>query len=146
MSNDILQHDQLQWPPNRSEFSRILLPWYLTWPLPKYNRFPYSIGDFGDLLMLQLLRPDLPNLPCLFSTFYLQYPSVLSRFSLLKGCGKPAGNVNLPDTWFHPFCICSYCWDLYPPFIVIFSTLPIYISLGVFSILHFTSFCKCILH
>ena len=35
---------------------------------------------FGNLLMLQLLRPVLPNLPCLYSNFHLEYPSVLSRF------------------------------------------------------------------
>ena len=33
-----------------------------------------------DLLVLQLLRPDSSNLPCLYSTFYLEYPLVLSRF------------------------------------------------------------------
>ena len=35
---------------------------------------------FWDLLMLQLLRPVFPNLPCLFSTFYLEYTSIFSRF------------------------------------------------------------------
>ena len=33
-----------------------------------------------DLLMLQLLRPNASNLPCLYSTFDLEYPLVLSRF------------------------------------------------------------------
>ena len=33
-----------------------------------------------DLLVLELLRPDSSNLPCLFSTFHLEYPLVLSRF------------------------------------------------------------------
>ena len=33
---------------------------------------------FGDLLVLQLLRPDSSNLPCLYSTFHLEYPLVLS--------------------------------------------------------------------
>ena len=37
---------------------------------------------FWDLLMLQLLRPNSPNLPCLYSTFHLEYPLVLSRFYL----------------------------------------------------------------
>ena len=32
--------------------------------------------------MLELLRPVLPNLPYLFSTFHLEYPTVLSRFCL----------------------------------------------------------------
>ena len=35
---------------------------------------------FWDLLMLQLLRPNSSNLPCLYSTFQLKYPLVLSRF------------------------------------------------------------------
>ena len=35
---------------------------------------------FGDLLMLQLLTLVLPNLPYLFSTFRLEYPSVPSWF------------------------------------------------------------------
>ena len=37
---------------------------------------------FWDLLMFQLLRPDFQNLPCLYSTFHFEYPSVLSRFCL----------------------------------------------------------------
>ena len=35
---------------------------------------------FWDLLMLQLLRPNSSNLPCLYSTFHIEYPLVLSRF------------------------------------------------------------------
>ena len=38
---------------------------------------------FWDLLMLQLLRPNSSTLPCLYSTFHLEYPLVLSRFCLL---------------------------------------------------------------
>ena len=38
--------------------------------------------QFWDLLMLQLLRPNSSNLPCLYSTFHLEYPLVLSRFYL----------------------------------------------------------------
>ena len=38
---------------------------------------------FWDLLMLQLLRPNSSNLPCLYSTFHLEYPLVLSRFCFL---------------------------------------------------------------
>ena len=38
---------------------------------------------FWDLLMLQLLRPNSSNLPCLYSTFHLEYPLVLSRFCYL---------------------------------------------------------------
>ena len=46
---------------------------------------------FLDLLMLQLLRPNSSNLPCLCSTFHLEYPLVLSRFCLqitIKKCSK----------------------------------------------------------
>ena len=39
--------------------------------------------SFWDLLMLQLLRPNSSNLPCLYSTFHLEYPLVLSRFCLV---------------------------------------------------------------
>ena len=35
---------------------------------------------FWDLLMLQLLRPNSSNLPCLYSTFHFEYSLVLSRF------------------------------------------------------------------
>ena len=38
---------------------------------------------FWDLLMLQLLRPNSSNLPCLYSTFHLEYPLVLSFAILL---------------------------------------------------------------
>ena len=41
---------------------------------------------FWDLLMLQLLRPNSSNLPCLYSTFHLEYPLVLSRFYLQYKC------------------------------------------------------------
>ena len=36
---------------------------------------------FWDLLVLQLLRPDSSNSPCLYATFHLEYPLVLSRFA-----------------------------------------------------------------
>ena len=39
---------------------------------------------FWDLLMLQLLRPNSSILPCLYSTFHLEYPLVLSRFCLFN--------------------------------------------------------------
>ena len=38
--------------------------------------------------MLQLLRPNSSNLPCLYSTFHLEYPLVLSRFCLTITAGK----------------------------------------------------------
>ena len=43
-------------------------------------RIPGSAPPFWGLLVLQLLRPDSSNLPCLYSTFCLEYPLVLSRF------------------------------------------------------------------
>ena len=40
--------------------------------------------SFWDLLMLQLLTPNSSNLPCLYSTFHLEYPLVLSRFCFVE--------------------------------------------------------------
>ena len=42
---------------------------------------------FWDLLVLQLLRPDSSNLPCLYSTFHLEYPLVL-RFCFSGLCNS----------------------------------------------------------
>ena len=39
-------------------------------------------------LMLQLLRPNSSNLPCLYSTFHLEYPLVLSRFCFFQSAQK----------------------------------------------------------
>ena len=47
------------------------------------TRTPGSVPRFGDLLMLELLWPVFPNLPCLFSNFHLEYPSIHSRFCFL---------------------------------------------------------------
>ena len=49
---------------------------------------------FWDLLMLQLLRPNSSNLPCLYSTFHLEYPLVLSRF-----CFAITGKVMTRNWW-----------------------------------------------
>ena len=101
MLNDILTLDQ-QWLPYRSDFPpfhdlyteldlhRIMSGFHgafatgvasqqgtLTLP-DTWFRPP-----FWDLLMLQLLRPNSSNLPCLYSTFHLEYPWVLSRFCSL---------------------------------------------------------------
>ena len=35
---------------------------------------------FGGLTCAPIVYKDFSNLPCLYSTFYLEYPSVLSRF------------------------------------------------------------------
>ena len=51
--------------------------------MPAGNAYPSGHlipSPFWDLLMLQLLRPNSSNLPCLYSSFHLEYPLVLSRF------------------------------------------------------------------
>ena len=101
MLNDIPTLDQLQWLANLSDFSPISLPRNWAWPSPNYEWFPWSFAThvacqqgmltfpetwlrppFWDLLLLQFLRPVFQNLPCLFSTFHLENPSVLSWFCL----------------------------------------------------------------
>ena len=54
--------------------------------MPAGNAYPSGHlvpSPFLDLLVLHLLRPDSSNLSCLYSTFPLEYPLVLSRFCLL---------------------------------------------------------------
>ena len=101
MLNDILILDQ-QWLPNQSDFPPISWPWYRAWPSTIMSGFhgAFATGvacqqgtltlpdtwfrpPFWDLLMLQLLIPNSSNLPCLYSTFHLEYPLVLSRFCFL---------------------------------------------------------------
>ena len=60
-----MEHLQRVWHANRER-----LPF----------RTPGSVPQFWDLLVLQILRPDSSNLPCLYSTFHLEYPLVLFRF------------------------------------------------------------------
>ena len=100
MLNDILILDQ-QWLPNQSDIPPISWPLYRAWPSPIMSGFhgAFATGvasqqgtltlpdtwfrpPFWDLLMLHLLRPNSSNLPCLYSTFHLEYPLVLSRFCL----------------------------------------------------------------
>ena len=52
---------------------------------------------FWDLLVLQLLRPNSSNLPCLYSTFHLEYPLVLSRF-----CFHDIYEIKIPYSDFKP--------------------------------------------
>ena len=98
MLNDTLILDQ-QWLPNQSDFPPISRPLYRAWPSPIMGGFhgAFATGvacqqgtltlpdtwfrpPLWDLLVLLLLRPDSSNLPCLYSTFHLEYPLVLSRF------------------------------------------------------------------
>ena len=100
MLNDILILDQ-QWLPNQSDFPPISWPWYRAWPSQIMSGFHGAFATgvacqqgtltlpdnwfrplFWDLFMLQLLRPNSSNLPCLYSTFHLEYPLVSSRFCL----------------------------------------------------------------
>ena len=101
MLNDILILDQ-QWLPNQSDFPPISWHWYRAWPSPIMSGFHGALATgvacqqgtltlpdtwfrppLWDLLVLHLLRPDSSNLPCLYSTFHLEYPLVLSRFCFL---------------------------------------------------------------
>ena len=108
MLNDILILDQ-QWLPNQSDFPPISWLWCRAWPSPIMSGFhgAFATGvackqgtlthpdtwfrpPLWDLLMLQLLRPNSSSLPCLYSTFHLEYPLVLSRFCLcLQASLKP---------------------------------------------------------
>ena len=113
MLNDILTLDQ-QWLPNQSDFPPISWPWHRLWPSPNYEWFPWSIcngcgmpagnaypsghlvpSPYWDLLMLQLLRPNSSNLPCLYSTFHLEYPLVLSRFCFAHFWNKSSINLHV---------------------------------------------------
>ena len=108
MLNDILILDQ-QWLPNQSDFPPFSWHWYRAWPSPIMSGFHWAFATgvacqqgtlthpdtwfrpaLWDLLVLQSLRPDSSNLPCLNSTFHLEYPLVLSRFCLqwFKSCSK----------------------------------------------------------
>ena len=100
MLNDILILDQ-QWLPNQSDFPPISWPLYRACPSPIMSGFhgafatdvacqqgTLTLSDTWfrppswDLLVLQLLRPDSSNLPCLCSAFRLECLLVLSRFCL----------------------------------------------------------------
>ena len=103
MLNDILTLDQ-QWLPYRSDFPRLSTNFMTFIPSLTFTELwvvsmeAFATGvasqqgtltlpdtwfrpSFWDLLMLQLLRPNSSNLPCLYSAFHLEYPLVLSRFS-----------------------------------------------------------------
>ena len=85
---------------------------------------------FWDLLMLlQLLRPNSSNLPCLYSTFHLEYPLVLSRFcfkSPNRTTWKMAYGTEIHSTLSGEVCPCikimniSRNWIDYEAFVFIF--------------------------
>ena len=68
----------------------------------------HTYCHFWDLFVLQLLRPDSSVLPCLYSTFHLEYPLVLSRFCSLL-------NLHLENTLqrpsLHTYPICT--WEIH---------------------------------
>ena len=102
MLNDILTLDQ-QWLPYRSDFSTGFHDLYTECDLHRimsgfHGAFATGVVSqqgtltlpdtwfrppFWDLLMLQLLRPNSSNLSCLYSTFHIEYPLVLSRFCFI---------------------------------------------------------------
>ena len=90
---------QSQWLPNWSDFAPISWLWYRTWPSPNYEWCPWSIcngcempegnayhsghlvpSPFIGLAYDPIVDTDFPELAVSFSTFHLEYPSVLSRF------------------------------------------------------------------
>ena len=62
-----MEHLQLVWHASRER-----LPF----------RTPGSVPILDLANAPKLLRPNFPNLPCLYSTFHLEYPLVVSRFCL----------------------------------------------------------------
>ena len=103
MLNDILNLDQLQWLPNRSDFPPILLPCYRALPLPNYewsvwsicngrgmttgNAYPSShlvSSPFLGFAYAQSVETSLTVLAMPFLDFSLWLPSLLSRFCILQ--------------------------------------------------------------
>ena len=103
MLNDILTLDHLQWfstdqtfqqfhdPDKELDLHRITSGFHLAFATDiACQQGTLTLPDtwfcppFWDLLMLEFLRPVFPNLPCLFSTFHLVYPSVLSIFCIQR--------------------------------------------------------------
>ena len=73
-------------PPRTGQRNPCQFPAYgVTKNNPSGNPDTWFRPPIWDLLMLQLLRPNSSNLPCLYSTFHLEYPLqlVLSRFCLM---------------------------------------------------------------
>ena len=116
MLNDILTLDQQWLQPIRLSTNFMTLIPTLTFH-SNYEWFPWSICNgcgmpagnaypsghlvpsphFGTCLCSRLVRPDSSNLPCLYSTFHLEYPSVLSRFCFVRF--KEAAKVPSAPFW-----------------------------------------------
>ena len=130
MLNDILILDQ-QWLPNQSDFPPISWHWYRAWPSPIMSGFHGAFGTgvacqqgtltladtwfrppLWDLLVLQLLRPDSSNLPCLYSPFHLEYSLVLSRFCFTCMAIGPWGTRSKRELQNGKLCL---NWDKFDP-------------------------------
>ena len=72
---------------------------------PSWHLVP---SPFWDLLMLQFLRPDSSNFPCLYSTFHLECPFLLSWFCLSSvfSIGFKFNDHNLKFFW--RLCVVRY--------------------------------------
>ena len=117
MLDDILTLDQ-QWIPYRSDFPPIY-DLYTELDLHRimsgfHGAFALGVASqqgtltlpdtwfrppFWDLLMLQLLRPNSSNLPCLYSTFHLEYPWYFLDFALLVYYTIPFGFSLFRQFW-----------------------------------------------
>ena len=115
MLNDILTLDQ-HWLPNQSDFPPITWPLYRAWPSPIMSGFhgAFATGvacqlgtltlsdtwfrpQLWDLLVLQLLRPDYSNLPCLYSTYHLEIPLYFLEFAFNHYICTTAGGQFVPE-------------------------------------------------
>ena len=84
--------------------------------MPAGNAYPSGHlvpSPFWDLLMLQLLRPNSSNLPCLYSTFHLEYPLVLSRFCFDTVFDSSIRHIAITNSPFRfAFSHLPRCWQL----------------------------------
>ena len=98
MFNDILTFDELQWLPNRSDFSSITWPGYRAWPSSNCECFPWGICNGFDILLKNaypsghlvppfwwlayalIVNTSFPELAMSFLDLHIEYPSVLFRF------------------------------------------------------------------
>ena len=77
MLNDIMELKQLQWHPNRSNFSQVVFLWYQTWPLPKCEWFSMIIWNEYDMPARNAYLPghlvSFRFVTCLFSNHLNQF-------------------------------------------------------------------------
>ena len=122
MLNDILIIDQ-QWLPNQSDFPPMSWHWYRAWPSPIMSGFhgAFATGvacqqgtlilpdtwfrpPLWDLLVLQFLRPDSSNLPCLTRLFTSNTPWYFLDFAYIH-CSWPCSSHCVIHTY---FCLENY--------------------------------------